>query len=439
MINCKKLLTYEEASNEEIVRDYITKSFNKRRPQKSKFVYINLSEIYCFFPKLVTEILDNIGQLGYYKDYFHILSYSLTDNLNDYIYTKVASQINDDLVKLGKKREISTLGKWLPSENSKINRKINFIDKFNVVFFKDTVPNINSGFTKFTLRKKYRQIKTKINQYLGTLETLMSLKEYDKVNLNKVSPNALKRHKHHLMQVPEMRKKINEFELDKLIKMSLVDFIKELFSDNYDIQTLEQVWMQNNYNFKMPYVNQIINNAVCVIDLSKDAFNNNSHYMAIGMALLTNKLSKFKDIIVCKNNVVTFDKNDSLIEKKNKLLKYCGPCSETISPSDYKQLININEKYTLLFVTPRKILCVNNIDFTQIIPYYNNNYEIIHFTNNKVKKNLKIQEDILTSDKINIIVNNSEELNDNRSHLIFILCVLWFWMAVKIMEFRFSF
>lgn len=150
-----KILSDEEIQDTTLVQDYIAKSFNKRKPKKSNKLYINISNIYTVYPRLVENILNELPKLGYYKDYFHILSFSKNYQLNTYIYNIIINQVNEDLKNLKLNKPISTLGKWLPSENSKINKKINFIDNFNALFFPK-----NLKLTKFTLRKKYRQMKT---------------------------------------------------------------------------------------------------------------------------------------------------------------------------------------------------------------------------------------------------------------------------------------
>ncbi len=434
MLNYKKLLTEKDINDIDIVSDYISKSFNKRRPKKCSWLYMNIANIYGVFPAVIEDILNNLPRLGYYKDYFHILSFSKNNKLDDYIYNIVIRQLNDDLKNLKSKKPVSTLGKWLPSEGSKINKKINFIDKFNAIFWEQP---LNKKLTKFTLRKKYRQMKTMLNEHIGTLESLMCIKGYDKINLNKVSPNALKKHKHHLVGHTELSQKINEYELDKLIKMNLFEFTKELFEDNYDIQTLEQVWAQNNYHFKIPYLNKLIDNTICVLDLSKDMFTNDAQYLAIGFALLIDKVSKQKNnIIVCNDNIIKFDVTDSLIEKKNKLLKYSGP-SKPINVNNYKQMIKSTDKYALLFITNKKIEFNKSDTMMQIIPYYNNNYEIICFSNGTYKKSEKLEEDELTSDRIKSIIKSSDELNDKSSHLVFIGLAFLVWAMVFFFDYLF--
>jgi hypothetical protein len=418
------ILADEDIQDVDKVKSYLIQSFNKRKPKKSNKLYINLCNIYNLYPNLVESILDNISKLGYYKDYFHILYFSTNYKLNNYIYNLVITQITIDIGNLEPGKKISTLGKWLPSEGSKINKKINFVDKFNSLFWEKG--------NKFTLRKKYRQLKTKLNEKLGTLESLMNTKQYEKINLNKVSYNALQRHKHHLITHEELVPKFYDYEVSKLKKMSLFAFIKELFDNKYDIKTLEYVW--ENQDYQIPYLNALINNTICAIDLSKDMFTNNAHYLSIGIALLVDKLSTHKNsIIVCNNNRINFESTDTLLDKKNKLIKYSGPCRD-IKASYYKNIANnINNDYVLLFVTNKFI----NIDvpnkILQIIPYYNNNYDVVLTENGKHKKITKYEETETTREKIGVIISCAPELRD-MTNIYIILGVATLWVFIKFCE-----
>ena len=140
------ILSDDDIQDVDKVKLYLAESFSKRKPKKSNKLYINLCNIYNLYPNLIENILNDISKLGYYKDYFHILYFSTNYKLNNYIYNLVISQIKSDLENLEPGKKISTLGKWLPSEGSKINKKINFIDKFNSLFWEKE--------NKFTLRKK---------------------------------------------------------------------------------------------------------------------------------------------------------------------------------------------------------------------------------------------------------------------------------------------
>ncbi len=413
------ILSDEDIKNVEKVQLYITKSFSKRKPKKSNKLYINICNIYNFYPNLIENILTNIPKLGYYKDYFHILYFSNNYQLNNYIYNAVIVQITSDITNLQNNGRISTLGKWLPSEGSRINRKINFIDKFAALFWGKA--------NKFTLRKQYRKLKTQINQKLGTLESLMNTKQYEKINLEKASYNALSRHKHHLVTHEELVPKFYEFDIKKLKKMNLFDFTKELFENKYDIKSLETVWNQQNYN--IPYLSTSIDNAICVVDLSKDMFINNSHYLSIGISLLVDKFSKHKNSIIVGSSKIVFEDTNTIIDKKNKLLKYSGPCKD-IKASDYKKIINNNEDYVLVFVTNKHIEIDVSNKVLQIVPYHNNNYDIIMNVDGKYKKVTKYDDQETTEERIKSIINCSPELR-NMNHLYFIMGVSLFWLMIK--------
>src|SRR5207245_2961042 len=109
-----------------------------------------------------------------YKDYFYILNFSKNTNLDDYIYNIIINQLKEYLKNIKCKKQISTLGKWLPREKSEINKKINFIDKFNSKFYPD--------FAIYSARKRYRKLKSMLNKNLGTLEVNLCAKNYDKID-----------------------------------------------------------------------------------------------------------------------------------------------------------------------------------------------------------------------------------------------------------------
>src|SRR6266567_1453470 len=124
------------------IKSYLEKEFRFRRTKKNKALYINVSIIFQEYPDTIKEILDNILSLGYYKDYFYVLMFSRNPELDQYIYGIIIGQLRYDQINLKNNKKISTLGKWLPREDSKINKKCNFIDKFNKIFF----PNITDLF-----------------------------------------------------------------------------------------------------------------------------------------------------------------------------------------------------------------------------------------------------------------------------------------------------
>jgi hypothetical protein len=326
---------------------------------------------------------------------------------------------------LEKKKPISTLGKWLPSEGSKINKKINFIDKFNSLIWG------NSKLSKFTLRKKYRQLKTHLNEELGTLESLMATKQLDKIDLKKVSIYSLNRHKHHLLENSEVMTKYNEFQTQRLSKLNLFDFVKELDTNNVDTNTLQQVWDTQNYHMLIPYLNQVITNSICIIDMSKEMFTNNAHYLSIGIGLLVNKMSIVEDNIIVGKDIVKFNDDMTLVEKKNQILKFSGPCGY-INVDYYKKLIN-KDDCIMIFVTNKNIKYPPTGKYIQVTPYFDNNYDIMVIENNKCRKITKYDVNDSTREVVQDIINSRPELQD-MSYIYYILMLVFVWTILKFIE-----
>jgi hypothetical protein len=279
-------------------------------------------------------------------------------------------------------------------------------------------------------------MKTQLNQRLGTLESLMCTNNHDNINFNKVSHSALSRHKHHLVKREGVGEKLDNFEMTKLSKMSLYDFMNEVFHSNYSIEQLEHVWLAGNYHFDIPYVNKMIDNMICVIDLSKDMFTNNAHYLVIGIALLVNKMSG-TNVIVCTDSVISFEGVNDVIGKKDMLLKYCGPC-KAITVSAYMKMVNDNNK-TLLFVTNKKINVDVQDKVVQLIPYYNNNYDVIMYEMGKHKKVTKYEDSKETvKERIKTIVEGSDDMK-SIWHIYFIIIITFLWVALTLCKSFFIF
>ncbi len=428
MSNKQTILNVSQLKNVGVVQNYIQQSFIKRRTKKSNKLYINICNIYKYYPNLIISILNDIPKLGYYKDYFHILSFSRSNDLNNYIYTIIINQLNEDIINMNGNKKISTLGKWLPSEGSKINRKINFIDTFNTLFWKN-----DQHLNKFTLRKKYRLLKTTINEKLGTLEAMMCKKNYENINFNKTSKSALQKHTHHLITHEGIQEKLDTYNVNKLKKMDLYYFTFELFGNKYTVEQLENVFNSNNYHFNIPYIKDLVNNSICIIDLSKEMFTNNSHLYGIGIALLVDKLSKHKGNIIVGNDIIHFKDTDTIIDKRNILMKYSGPCRD-IDVQRYKNLLKTTDKYTLLFVTNKQINVNVNEKVIQIVPYFNGNYDIIMYENDNYKKITKYDVNETVADKVAIIIEQSGELRDI-TYIWYIFMFVMFYAWVKFFEY----
>ena len=412
MQKIKHILTESDLSDSDYVRRYLDYVFGIRQAKKDYKVYINLCIIYDTYPDTIKTILDNIPKLGYYKDYFYILMFSKNDSLTTYIYDIIITQLSNDLecLKLGK--PISTLGKWLPREKSKINKRCNFIDTFNKRFF----PDIKN---KFNARNKYRKLKTMINVTLGTIESKMCTKQYDTIDYTQVAPYALKRWTKKLMDNDVCRDHLTTHVTETLCNMTLADFIKDVMTNKHDSQKIDDIWMQNNFISMISGLTDI-SNACCIIDLSSDTYAVNAEYLALGIALLVNQHSCHK--IIINNDDIKLQ--GSITEKLNHMIKHLGPCRVNNIEKYYGM---VGDATSMIVVTPKKIddiafLKDEHIQFFHIMPH-DNMYDIIWHDGKIVNQQYTMHDHRKKTRYIEIITRSSLELMKTNVSCIFMMVI----------------
>ncbi len=347
-----QILTQEQLSNEIFIKEYLSYSFNKRLPQKSKFLYANLVNIYNFYPDIVCNIILNINKFGYYKDLFHILKQSDSPVLNEFIINFVVDQIRLDVNALKSGNKPSTLGKYLPREKSTTNQKINFIDQFNLRYFVD-----NGKMSKIKGRILYRKLKSEINKQLGTLEPILCTKSYNSLDLSKVSYIALKNNRKSMESNQITALKLKDHDEAKLLSLSFEDFMYTTQKPNsdYSSETIQNAWEKFDYMSALNFfhMNMLdVQNAYYILDLSQETFRYNLQYLYIGFVLCceqlvkrfylegmdpidengsmnnTANLIKFSEnfIVNVSRNNVNLNMFDKYLDKVNYLNENIGPC-----------------------------------------------------------------------------------------------------------------
>lgn len=405
------VLTDKELINKSLVKEYLEFSFRKRRAKKNPKLYINLVKIYELYPCIVNNILDEIPRLGYYKDYFYILSHSKNTDLDLYIYHLIISQLNADLDNLKSNLPISTLGKWLPREKSKLNLACNFVDKFNVLFF----PQIKN---KFDARKRYRHTKALLNKKLGTIECFLCANDYASIDYHKVAPYAFNKKKRILLKHEECSKQLEIYETEILNKLTLSEFVREILLNKYPTEKMENIWLQRKFYYSVPFLADIIDKSVCVVDLSNDVFNKNSEFFVLGIALIGNYFSNSGNIMVGDQII---NPHGNISDRLSQILKYIGPCPNfnfEICHSKFSEK-KLNP-HCLIFITAKKIipdidlLKNNRLKLLHLVPDYQK-YQITYYDGKKsiVKKNLIHHEKNISSKKIiKSIISQSTELGE---------------------------
>lgn len=351
-----KLFNDTTITNTEMVKQYLELSFKKRRPKKDFKFYINICIIYDTYPETINEILDNIPTLGYYKDYFYILSFSKNDKLTNHIYDIIVEQIRADMHIINNpgSGKITTMGKYLPREKSKINTKCNFINEFN----KRYMPNVKN---RITAKKIYRQIKTTINKHLGTIESKICTGQLETIDFDLVAPYALKKATSKLMKNEICWNNFVDHETNIFRQTDLTTFVKEIILNDHSADKMDKYWTEFNYcksfidnlmlnmgtspNFNLA----LLTNSICVADLSNETYMANADFFVISMLLVVDKFSVAKNKTII--NDMAIDLTGNIVEKINQIIKQAGPCPLPVVEN------YIGDHNCIIFATTKDVYC----------------------------------------------------------------------------------
>lgn len=415
------VLAPEQLADKTLVKTYLEKSFRRRRTEKDKKLYININIIFTRYPEIIKSIIRDIPILGYYKDYFHILAYSRNAVLDKYIYDIVVSSIKKDYYAMREHKEITTLGKWLPREGSKIDRKCDFVDKFNVLFYPRKVEPATS-------RRWYRKMKTAFNVRLGTIEAKLCTKQLGRIEYEKVSPFALKKYNNKLLSHEESKDKYEAFTIDKLSKMSLNDVMKEIIRAGHSAELVEKVWNQNTFRRTL-HLDKIISDAACLLDLSGDTYKTNNAYFAVGIALLVDQHSTLANKVIVGRD--TLNLQGSVLAKSEHIMRHVGPCDINLLQ---KQIDALHDQgvNNVILVTPKQIPREENITHFKTVD--NGFYIFLKGRSAPISKYLPAPHNGVTKRNIKFHTNNSHELLDKKTPIAFLCFVVFVLFVVAIMD-----
>lgn len=302
------LLPINDIQNIEIVKKYLMKV--STAGHKHRHVYINICNIYQHHTQLIKEILKNISEFTYYKDYFYILQESSNKEFDEYIITLIIEQLKIDIKNMSEGKQITTLGKYLPADHSKINKATKCVPKIIKGLFERNSHDYRS----------YRKLKKRFNEYLGMVEPYLCTQQHDKIEFNKLSEKTMYKYRYIFMKkCPE---RYTEFINNKLSKMTLNELVNN--RDTYDKLIINKVFEKN----KQKYKNELdIKESTCIIDLSNETFKNNKQYIVCGTALLFDNIKTIGGI--------EFQKSDDFIGDIDKLLQLCHGKKELNDINDY--------------------------------------------------------------------------------------------------------
>lgn len=226
---------------------------------------------------------------GYYKRWFLIMKESSSTRFRNEIYQLSIDKLNEDIDRSKNNKKISTLAKWLPRENSSLDKELDFVNNIT----KKLYPSLETPKAK----QLYRLTIVGLTKQLNVVECHMSSKEYDKINFKKIPNVALKQNMKSFMSHPETMEKFNEEFISRNMKKSSEKFISEL-TESINKNKLHQGLINNCFNLrKENYINKykhVLKNVIPILDTSNenikcDTFKNEL-LIALYYATITNKV-----------------------------------------------------------------------------------------------------------------------------------------------------
>lgn len=309
-----------------------------------------------------------ISKYGCWNDIFKFID---NNDDNSYEINFVANQLIKDKTNLDNGNEISLCAKWCPNQNKKNAFKI-----ANYLFIDTNENNLMELY-----RKKYL---SPLRKKLNLLETKLCNKEFDKIEYENISNNALNKYKNTFIRHDKNRfnKYINNINKNNSYNnLNPDDLVKYYLNNNKYNENIENQWKTTVIKTKY---NNTLNNMIPVINLTL------LNPIIIALALLISNCSNE----IFKNKIILFSKNPT-INNLNENLSLFDQINY-IKTLKTDNVINFNKLYDLILHETIKNDSIENIP-TNIICLSNNDIKDSSFTieyihnilnNNNVKFNI---------------------------------------------------
>jgi len=397
------------------IKEYILDVYKTRKPEKPVWFYVNICILYKKYPETIEEILDKINILGYYKDYIHILKVCNNNELIERIYQRIAKIYLNDLNNYKNKKPITTISKWLPRETSKINKQINFVDKFTEYIY----PN----YDKIKRRTIYRKNNSELNKHLGTVEVFICSNKLEEIDFYKMSEIALKRYYNKFITNEKTKTKFITFLYDKYLNMSIYNIIKKFIKGEFDdIQKklIQKIWNINSNKYiedAFKGIEEIKNkimkseNNIIILDIPTTIYNSPILVKLILTILVIIEINNNNKIIINSKNPYEIK-----LTKEMNILNKIEHIIGNIKTYDTINIENIviNEELIIIFTNKENKLnkIKNEIIYWRIDtmnPEIKKEENQIELKGNKIKYETKSKNYRI----IYNIINKSRELNNN--------------------------
>jgi len=319
-----------------------------------KLFYDMLRVIHSLFgiePILATIHL--VPHYGYYKDYLYILELDLHNDLNKKIITLYTDQLRLDEADMKKGKCISLAAKFAPTEKTHFST---FARQFATKLF----PGDDACY------KRYRCLKTTLNEYLKTTETLMSSNKFSEIEFGRVASLCLNRHRKAFLNLQKDGRSIRfASSIDRQMcranllaqkningKQVQPHEIVAQFMIGHDMgdekELLEKQWGEVLKHAQE--INGTINKALAMVDVSA-SMEGKPMQVAIALGILVSQISNS----AYRNRIFTFETNphwvcfqedDSLQIRVRKIMN-AGWGGSTNLLSAFDEMLNFAKTYKL--------------------------------------------------------------------------------------------
>ena len=279
------------------------------------------------------KIMELIPTFGRWDDLIKIMKNG--SELMRVITTQLFQDIND--MDSGKK--ISLLGKWLPTENSKLDKKHNFITNF-------------CDYT-FLTKREYRKMISSLRKYLNITERLMCEKKWNEIEYSKVPAKCMLKlskafQKRDAERFSEFKRKLATGETKicgkTLFPHELVIEICKLSTENI---TLEKQW---ETIVQETCITGSLENSICICDVSGSMGGISQNKFApihasIGLSILISQCTKGD----FREKIITFSSEPEFVD-----LSAFSTIREKIynlSRANWQQNTNLQKVFELILNT----------------------------------------------------------------------------------------
>lgn len=340
------------------------------------FLYLaELSEENSGFEKneeLKTALQKVLHLLPEYGRWDDLIVLSKVDSMRGHIYKILRKQLRKDISYQTDGKPCSLLAKWMPTEKHKLDKELNFVEKF-------------CQYTNIS-KKTYRNVLSGLRQYLDILERKMCFNDWYSIDYSQVPSCAMHKFKglflkhdkirftewQESLAKPEQKTKVNARQLFPY------EIIREYYSVKNEDKLLEAQWESLVESIRSS--SNSLNNTLTVCDTSGSMESGTGNvkpiHVALGLSLILSEIMEGP----YKNKVITFSNVPKYVDLTN--CRYLSNKIKLLKKADWDMNTDLQAVFNLVLRTaknhklsnedmPKRIMIISDMQFDQATPRNN--------------------------------------------------------------------